>query len=202
MRWLVVSVLLLVSLVILERFVPVRGRVEEAFWPVEKYFFSIRGWTDSVGKCAISSGGVNKEKERILSVSEISLGEVLIKGKGEKGDLVIDKDGRILGIVQRSFGRWVIVETPLSEDFKMFVSVMNDKMEVEGNLIGGDPPLVRVPENLDLNGWKVFISKSVPLGGYIRGFGKGEIGRIIGRKGDFWMMDPTAVHRGLVIVGK
>ncbi len=202
MRWWIISILLLVSLVVLEKFIPIRGSIERAFWPMERYFFSIRGWTDSVGRCTVSSVGARREKERILSVSKISLGEVLIKGRGEKGDLVIDKDGRILGTVQRSLGKWVLVETPLSEDFKMFVSVMNGKREVEGNMIGGDPPLVRVPESLDLVGWKVFISKSVPLGGYIREFGKGEIGKIIGRKGDFWMVKPTAVYRGLVIIGK
>ena len=202
MKWWISSILLLVSLIILEKFVPVRERVEEAFWPVEKYFFSIRGWTDSVGSCAVKSGGVRIEKERISSVSKINLGEILIKGRGEKGDLVIDKDGKILGVVEKSFGRWVLVRTPLSENFKMFVSVTNGKTEIEGELIGGDPPLVRIPENLNLKGWRVFISKSVMLGGYIRRFGKGEMGKIVGRKGNFWMMEPNAGYNGLVIVEK
>ena len=202
MKWWVVSTLILVSLVTFEKFVPIREKVEERFWSVEKYFFSIRGWVDSVKSCAVNPEGIKTENEKIMSVSQISLGKVVVKGKGRKGDLVVDVKGRILGVVDKSFERWVLVKTPLSESFKMFVSVINGEKEVEGELIGGDPPLIRVPENLDLKGWKVFISKSESLGGYIREFGKGEIGEILGKKEDFWMMEPTAKYKGLVIVGK
>lgn len=202
MRWWISSLLLLISLVTLEKFIPVREKVIERFWPVEKYFFSIRGWVDSVKTCAVNSNGVRSESERILSVSKVSLGELVIKGKGKEGDLVIDSDGRLLGIVEKSFQRWVLVKTPLSDNFKMFVSVTDGKKEVEGELIGGDPPLVRIPENMNLKGWRVFISRSEDLGGYIRGFGKGEVGKVIGRKGDFWIMKPTSGYRGLVIIEK
>ena len=202
MKWWVSSVLILVSLITLDKFVSIREKVDQKLWPVEKYFFSIRGWIDSVKTCAVNSSGVKREPEEIMSVSRISSGEVLIKGRGKKGDLVIDVNGRILGIVDENFGNWVLVKTPLSEKFKIFVSVTDGKEILEGELIGGDPPLVRVQEKIELKGWKVFISKSVSLGGYIREFGKGEIGKIIGKKGDLWIMKPNAGYKGLVIVGK
>ncbi len=202
MKWWITTLSLFVLLVLLERIFPVRGQVNEAFWPVESYFISLRGWIDSIGKCVINSHGVKSQRLQVSQASKVESGRILVKGKGRKGDLVVNKDGWIVGKVEKSWDNWVLVDTPLSDNFRMEVSVIKNNIQVVGKLIGGDPPLVKIPEDLNVKGGLVFISESEELGGYMRRMGRGEVGKIISRKGDFWMMKPTSKYEGLVILEK
>jgi hypothetical protein len=75
-------------------------------------------------------------------------------------------------------------------------------LSVEGELLGGDPPLLDIQEDLDVLGWKVYISRYEKFGGYLRDLDLGEIGKTVGKKGDKWIVKPTSRKKGLVIVGK
>ena len=200
MRWGVISIGILVSLILLESIIPFSGRIRESLWKVEKYFYSLSGAVLTFGNCVRNPGKIPSEKPKPFSALLKKGGEMLVWGKGERGDLLIDGNGRVIGIVEKSWDDISLVKTPLSPSFKLMVEVEKNGVFFEGRLIGGDPPIVEVPDGTDLKGGKVYISRAEEMGEQLREKGIGEIGEIIGREKDGWILMPYPPGDGMVIL--
>ncbi len=200
MRWKLISMGIFLSLILLEFFFPFSGKIRESLWGVERYFYSLSGAISSFGNCVRNPGKIPTEKPRPFSALSKKGSVMLVWGKGKKGDLLIDESGRVIGIVEKSLDGISLVETPLSPSFKLMVEVEKDGIFFEGKLIGGDPPIVEVPDGTDLEGGKVYISRAEKVGEQLREKGIGEIGEIIGKKKEGWIMMPHPPSGGMVIL--
>ncbi len=202
MRGKILAVVLFLLLLFIERILPLGEIFRDLTWGVSRYFVSLRGYVDSVSSCVVGSKGARKISPPVFSIVELRDGEVLVKGKGERGDIVIGTGGTFVGRVEESVDGWVLVKTPLSDGFRMRVSVAGSDVEIEGELHGGSPPILTVPEDIDVSGWEVFISRSEEMGLYLRDKGMGRIGRVSGRFGGGWVVDYRLPPGSVVIVGR
>ncbi len=202
MRGKSIAVLIFLLLVVVEGVLPLGDVFKDLTWGVRKYFISLRGYLEALKECVVSVRGATRTTPPIFSIVEIHDGIVMVKGKGKKGDYVIGSDGVIVGRVEKTVNGWILVKTPLSDDFRLKVSVIGDGVEAEGELHGGNPPVVSIPEELDVTGWEVFISRGEELGEYLRSEGIGRVGKIAGRLGSGWAVDYSIPTGGAVVVGK
>ncbi len=128
-------------------------------------------------------------------------GVLVLKGSAKKYDFVLTKDGTFVGYVIAEEHDIIYVNTPFSKDFVIRITAEKGKMQVEGLLVGGDPPLVEVPEGLNIDNWEIWVSPEEPLGWYIKKSGWGRIGVIRGKLGKLWILDYSFPNAPLKVVG-
>ena len=169
-------------------------RVERPF-----YVFSLQ--LAKLKECMGGSFSVEKRKLGFPIVLRISRGKLVLMGEGEVGDWIVGKDG-VLGRVSAKSGKLILVDTPFSEDFSVQVLLEKDGVRYQGRLIGGSPPLVDVSEEASLLSFDVFLSETEDFGLVLNRMGRGYMGKIVGRKGNLWILGRLPDFEGLEVVGK
>ncbi len=161
----------------------------------------VRDFYNRVTYCFSNVGRVGREEVKPSEVISYVEGVLVVRGSGEKYDYVLTRDGNFVGYVIRSLDGLVYVNTPFSSDFAMRISLVSEKGVIEGMLTGGDPPLIEVPEEVNVDGWDVWVSEEEPLGWYLRKSGLGYLGKIRGKMGKFWILDYRLPEGNLKVVG-
>ena len=87
-------------------------------------------------------------------------GMLFVLGNFPKGCLVFSPGERFVGIVASSSGGISTVITPFSKKFFMKVLVVKDGFKTLGIMKGGDPPIIRVFENLDVTNGRVLVGET------------------------------------------
>ncbi len=130
-------------------------------------------------------------------------GSVVVKASAKEGDVVVGKSGIFVGFVTLSLRNTVLVSTVLDDRLTLNVEVLSEGgIGIEGVLKGGYPPLVEVPEGIDVTGWGVYISRSEDLGFFLRNMGFGYVGKIVGREGDLFVLEPAKIPTQVLIFGR
>ena len=196
---LLVSIFL--SLYIIDGMTQILDPVERIFLIVDSSILDLKSRLYEAYGCFLNPG-------RSVSV-ELGSGDVLtywgedlvLKAVAKKGDVVLTEDGRFIGYVDLELGDSVLVKTICSKGLRINVEVVSkDGASLEGILIGDFPPVVDVPENVDITGWSVFISRAQDMGNFLRANGKGYIGKVLGRDGKYYAVDVGDIPDRLVVL--
>ncbi len=112
-------------------------------------------------------------------------GLVFVLGDFPKGCLVFTPGKGFVGLVESSSGNISTVVTPLSKKFLMKVLVIKDGFETMGVMRGGNPPVLKIFENLDVTGGEVFVGED-PWNLVLKRLKGDYIGKVVGTsKEDF-----------------
>ncbi len=196
-----ILVFLFLALYIIDQKTCLLEPVEKAFLVVSSSLFNVRAHLVNAYRCFL---------EPVETISlEPGSGDVLtkwgdglvVKGKAGEGDVVLNEDGRFVGYVELVLGDSFVVRTVNSKNLRINVEIVSsDGVGVEGILIGGYPPIVEIPEEIDITGWDVYISRAQDMGNFLRANGKGYIGRILGKDGDHYAVQVEEISDRLTII--
>ena len=197
----VFSIFLFFCFYLIDRLTPILEPVKDYLFIVNSSMLALKARVVKIYECSTKPEKfVALEPEWGYVLSDWGE-ELVVKGDGDLGDIVVDASGNFVGFVELLLGDSFLVKTVESKDVKLNVELISDDGEsLEGFLIGGSPPLVEVPEGNDVTGWRVFVSRTQDMGAFLRDNGLGYIGKIAGRSGRYYAVDVVEHGERLSVV--
>ncbi len=185
----IIAVFIFIGLIFAEVSLKLDNLWEKVVYKIMTPFYKLGTYFDRINVCVLKA----QDPERISIPQNVTLlfsnGLLFLKGEGRVGDVVVSDSGVFIGKVVSTSGELLVVETPWKKGFSMRVTVRSEGLHIEGRLLGGYPPTLEVAQDMDVNGWKVWISPNERFGPFILSKNKGFIGIVKGKKGKFWFLD-------------
>ena len=166
LSWVLLFLFLLLYFVDLSTDHRVSSFFEDKLLFISTPFFYTRSFFSEKVRCFIekeSYGDIILNGERIggnFPVTGHYDGVLFVLGNFPKGCLVFSPGKGFIGVVESSSGGISTVITPFSKKFLMRVLVVKDGFKAMGIMRGGNPPILRIFENLDVMGGKVFVGET------------------------------------------
>ncbi|RKX47479.1 MAG: hypothetical protein DRP38_06470 [Thermotogae bacterium] len=164
--WILLFLFLLLYFVDLSTDHRVSSFVEDKLLFISTPFFYTRSFFSEKARCFTEKedyGDIILNGERIGGNSPVTGyydGVLFVLGNFPKGCLVFSPGKGFIGVVESSSGDISTVITPFSKKFLMKVLVVKDGFKTVGIMKGGSPPILRIFENLDVVGGKVFVGET------------------------------------------
>ncbi|OQX58481.1 MAG: hypothetical protein B5M49_01640 [Thermotoga sp. 4484_232] len=164
--WILLFLFLLLYFVDLSTDHRVSSFVEDKLLFISTPFFYTRSFFSEKARCFTEKedyGDIILNGEKIGGNSPVTGyydGVLFVLGNFPKGCLVFSPGKGFIGVVESSSGGISTVITPFSKKFLMKVFVVKDGFKTVGIMKGGSPPILRIFENLDVVGGKVFVGET------------------------------------------